>query len=152
MKKLALLLLIPMALSFASSVKAEEKTSKEDLVAFVKMAADYARQNGKEKALAEFMNKDGIFFKGELYIFAYDFSGTVISHGAKPSLVGKNLMLLRDANGLAVIEELVKVAKTGDGFLKYYWDNPQVGKVMPKLGYVIKIDDDWWLGSGIYEQ
>ena len=30
------------------------------------------------------------------------------------------------------------------------WDNPQTGKVEPKVGYVMKVDDTWWLGSGIY--
>ena len=151
MKKFLALLVIASMCGFFSVATAAEKPTKEDLVAFVKKAVEYAQQNGKEKALAEYMNPEGDFFQGELYIFAYDFDGNVISHGAKPSLVGKNLLILRDANGLAVIEELIKVAKTGEGFLKYNWDNPQAGKVMPKLGYVVKMDDTWWLGSGIYE-
>ena len=153
MKRLMMCTLALVFCSFALQALAADKApTKDDLVAFVHEAAAYAKQNGKEKALAEFMNKDGKFFRGELYIFAYDFNGNVLSHGAKPALVGKNLLPLRDANGLPVIQELIKVAQGGEGFLKYNWDNPVAKKVMPKLGYAMKIDDNWWLGSGIYEQ
>ena len=105
-----------------------------------------------EQALKEFMNPQGEFFRGELYIFAYDFDGNVISHGAKPALVGKNLLRLKDAKGLSVIEELRNIAGGGQGWLRYYWDNPVEKKVMPKMGYVVKVDDSWWLGSGMYEE
>jgi signal transduction histidine kinase len=38
------------------------------------------------------------------------------------------------------------------GWLDYMWENPQTGRVEPKVGYVMKVDDTWWLGSGIYVQ
>lgn len=154
MKRVIVGLLVLVVSLLSSNLMAADyaNPTKEDLVAFVNEAVDYVHKEGKEKALAEFMNKDGKFFRGELYIYAYDFDGNVLAHGAKPQLVGKNLLRLRDANGLAVIEELIKVAKGGQGFLKFYWDNPVEKKVMPKLGYSVKIDDTWWLGSGIYEK
>ena len=126
--------------------------SKEEVKAFVDKAVNYAKVNGKEQALKEYMNPQGEFFSGELYIFAYDFDGNVISHGAKPALVGKNLLRLKDAKGLSVIEELRNIAMGGEGWLRYYWDNPVEKKVMPKMGYVVKVDDSWWLGSGMYEE
>lgn len=129
-----------------------QNPTRDDVKAFVDQAVSYAKANGKDQALKEFMNPQGAFFRGELYIFAYDFEGTVISHGAKPALVGKNLLRLKDAKGLSVIEELRNIAQGGDGWLKYYWENPVAKKVMPKLGYVVKVDDSWWLGSGMYEE
>ena len=108
MKRLVVCLLMMFTAMSMNAMAADyANPTKDDLVAFVNEAVDYVHQVGKEKALAEFMNKDGKFFRGELYIYAYDFEGNVLAHGAKPQLVGKNLLCLRDANGLAVIEELV---------------------------------------------
>ena len=144
-----LMLVVCMVFS-TTAFAAESAPTKAQLEAFVKEAATYAKTQGKAKALAEFSNTKGKFVRGELYIFAYDFNGKVLAHGAKPKLVGLNLRSLKDAKGVYVIQELMKVAQTGSGFLKYYWENPQTKKVMPKLGYVVKMDDNWWLGSGIY--
>jgi len=37
------------------------------------------------------------------------------------------------------------------GALNYTWHNPETGKQESKLGYVVKVDDTWFLGSGTYE-
>ncbi|MFA7304749.1 MAG: hypothetical protein WC015_09620, partial [Methanoregula sp.] len=50
-------------------------TTRGELVAFVDRAVAYAHTNGKERALFEFSNPNGSFVQGELYIYAYDFSG-----------------------------------------------------------------------------
>ena len=129
------------------------KATKDDVVSFVKEAVAYAKKNGKEKALAAFSDKNGPFEKGELYIFAYDFNGNVIAHGGDQTLIGKNLMSMTDPNGLPVIQELTGLAKQGGGWLDYMWPNPQDGgKVEGKVGYVVKVDNTCFLGSGIYVQ
>jgi cytochrome c len=161
MKRFAILLLVPIFLlaGFQGLNAADKpqtpktiKPTKEEVVTLVKKAVEYAKKNGKEKALKEFMNKNGEFIKGELYIYAYDFNCTVLSHGGQPELVGTNRKNIKDANGLLVIPELAKLAKKGSGWLKYLWANPvDNNKVEPKLGYVEKVDDTWWLGSGMYE-
>lgn len=128
-------------------------TSKQEMVDFVNSAKDFAVSAGKDAALAEFSNKSGKFQQGELYIFAYDFSGNVVAHGAKPALVGKNLMAIKDTNGVQLIKEMVDVAsKDGSGYVVYSWEHPQKKKVMQKVGYVTKVSDDYWIGSGIYSE
>jgi signal transduction histidine kinase len=126
--------------------------TKEEVVSFVNEAVEYAKVNGKEKALAEFTDQNGPFVQGELYIYAYDYTGTVIAHGGNPSLVGQNLYNMQDANGVKVIQELINLARQGGGWLSYLWDNPVTGQNEPKLGYAIAVDDTWWLGSGTYPQ
>jgi cytochrome c len=135
-----------------ADLKAAAIPTKAEVVAFVKNAVVYAKKNGKDKALKKFMDKKGGFVKGELYIYAYDFKGTVISHGGQPDLVGKNLIGMKDKNGVMVIQELIKLAAKGSGWLEYSWPNPvHNNAVETKLGYVEKVDDTWWLGSGMYE-
>jgi hypothetical protein len=125
--------------------------TQADVQAFVERAVAYAKANGKDKALASFTAPGGEFHDGELYIFAYDFSGTVIAHGGNPSLVGKNLIGMQDPNGVPVIKELVRLARSGAGWLYYTWPDPQRNNAEePKLGYVERVDDTWFLGSGTY--
>lgn len=124
---------------------------REEVVSFVEEAFEFAESNGKDLSLAEFSNQNGSFKRGELYIYAYDFEGNVLAHGGDASLIGKNLIDYEDPNGTRVIEGLIEVAENGKGWFAFTWDNPQTNRQEPKLGYVIKVDDDWWLGSGTYE-
>ena len=122
------------------------------LVAFVKEAVAYAQSHGKEAALAEFSNRNGSFFRGELYIYAYDFNGTTLAHPVNPEMIGVNRLNETDARGNYFIRELRDTALNGSGYVEYDYINPAHNNtVEKKLGYVEKAGDDWWLGSGIYE-
>ena len=125
--------------------------TKEEMVAFVKEAVDYAHANGKEKALAEFSNRNGSFFRGVLYIYAYDTNGTTIAHPVNPEKIGVNRLNEKDAEGNLFITELRSAAMNGTGFVTYYYINPvHNNSIEKKLGYAMTVDPDWWLGSGIY--
>ena len=127
-------------------------TTREELVAFVRSAVAYAHANTKERALLEFSKKNGSFVKGELYIYAYDFNGTTIAHPVNPEKIGVNRLSEKDAQGNLFINDLRFAAYNGTGFSEYYYINPlHNNSIEKKLGYVEKIDDQWWLGSGIYQ-
>lgn len=125
-------------------------SSPQSMIDFVKEAKQYALSVGRDRALEEFSNPNGQFTQGELYIYAYDYQGRVLAHGGQPALVGKDLMALKDPNGLAVIEELIRKVELGYGTLMYQWHNPVTKTVMDKLGYVEPVDDTYWIGSGVY--
>lgn len=151
----ALLLLTALVLTGcgSSASQAEPQTSRTDVEAFVQSAADYARANGQDAALAAFTTPDGQFHQGELYIYAYDTEGNVLAHGGNPELVGQNLATMQDPNGLMVVEALQKAAQSGGGWVEYLWPNPEAGnEVQTKWGYAIDIDGTWWIGSGTYEK
>jgi len=132
----------------------ETKTTSytpQDLKAFVEKACDYVKTNGKEAALKEFTKTSGPFQKGELYIFAYNTDGTVIAHGGDPTLVGKNIITYRDPNGVPAVKEAADIAGTkGGGWLLCMFPNPKTKKQQDKLVYVKKVDDNWFIGSGLY--
>ena len=49
------------------------------------------------------------------------------------------------------ITNLREAAYNGTGFATYTYINPvHNNTVEKKLGYVMKVDESWWLGSGIY--
>lgn len=121
------------------------------LVSFVESAVAYAQENGKDMALKEFSDKTGSFVNGELYIYAYDFNGTNIAHPFKSDWIGRDKMNESDSNGVHYIRNLINVAKKGNGFTYFIFPNPSHdNRDELKLGYVMKVDDNWWLGSGLY--
>ncbi|AXS84643.1 MULTISPECIES: methyl-accepting chemotaxis protein [Marinobacter] len=69
------------------------------------------------------------------YFFAYDTRGVNVMHGVNQSLEGRNLWDFQDPNGTYLIRELVKVARSGGGYVPYGWKNSDTGEVAPKLGY-----------------
>jgi len=156
MKKAAILMILTVLLiGVMAGCSSSPKTTgytKQDVQNLVQKAYDYAKANGKEKALKEFMNPTGPFVKGELYIYAYDFHGTVISHGGDPTLVGKNIIRYKDPNGVMAVAEAAKLAKTrGSGWMTCMFPNPTTKQQQKKLIYVKKVDDNWFLGSGLYQ-
>jgi polar amino acid transport system substrate-binding protein len=122
----------------------------EALVAFVEKAYEYAREQGKEAALAEFNNRNGRFVEGELYVFAYDLEGNTLALPFQRDLVGKNRWNVIDAKGVLFIQGLIRMAQSGGGFLHYLYLDPEDGAVEPKLSYVMMADQDWVLGAGVY--
>ena len=155
MKRIAILILSAILLTCAlvgcGSNQSTAKYTKQDVKNLVEKAYAYTKANGKAKALKEFMNPKGPFVKGELYIYAYDFGGTVISHGGDPTLVGKNIISYKDPNGVLAVQDAANLAKTkGSGWMTCMFPNPITKQQQKKLIYVKKVDDNWFLGSGLY--
>ncbi|HNX23714.1 MAG TPA: cache domain-containing protein [Spirochaetota bacterium] len=125
--------------------------TKDQLRGFVEECKAFAEIYGKKEALLEIKKKNGLFQRGELYIYAYDFNCVVLSHGLNTGLIGSDLSNLKDPTGKRIISEMVNILKTKqNGWLKFHWFHPQSGEVKPKLGYFTKVDNTWWIGSGIY--
>lgn len=127
-----------------------ERGTKEEAKTIVENCARFIKEQGKEKAFAEINNPKGQFTNKDLYIFAYDFQGEVLAHGANPKLIGKNLIEMKDPDGVFVIKGLIEQATKGEGWFKYKWTHPQTKKVEGKDAFVKKIDDTLWIGCGVY--
>ncbi len=127
--------------------------TKQQLKGFVEECKAFARIYGKKEALLEIKKKNGVFQRGELYIYAYDFKGVVLSHGLNIGLIGSDLSHLKDPNGKRIIHEMMSVLRSKEkGWLKFHWFHPKSSEVKPKLGYFTRVDRTWWIGSGIYAE
>lgn len=139
------------ALVIGTVVFAAEKGTAEEATAMVKKGVDYVKTHGKEKAFAEFSNPSGQFVKGDLYVMVYDMDGLNKAHGANPKLIGKNLLEIKDANGVYIVKSFIEVAKgKGKGWVDYKWPNNITKAVESKSTYVEKVDDVL-IGVGIYK-
>jgi cytochrome c len=123
----------------------------DDAKAMVEKAAQFYQENGKEKALQEFNNPSGQFVQGELYVFAYDLTGTVIAHPINPKQVGVNTVDVPDVDGKFWRKEaLEKVTKDGVAVVDYKFKNPTTNKVEQKTSYFKKVGDII-IGCGTYK-
>ncbi|MFZ6720663.1 cache domain-containing protein [Undibacterium sp. Ji49W] len=90
-------------------------------------------------------------FGDDGYFYIYDMQGNNLMHPRQSDLVGKNLWGMTDPQGNFTIRDLINKAKAGGGAIRYMWEKPSIHKVMPKLGYVVMLDQwGWMLGTGIY--
>jgi cytochrome c len=122
-------------LAFASSEADEAK-------GLVEKAAVYYQANGKEKALKEFNTPGNQFVKGELYVFVYDMTGTMVAHPINKKLVGMNLLNTPDVDGKLFRKEIIELAKkSGSGWVDYKYKNPQSNKIEQKTTYLKKAED-----------
>ena len=127
------------------------KEAREDLVAFVERARDFALNNTKDVALKAFNDRDGEFVSGNRYLYADDFEGNTLVLPYQPELLGTNRFELQDPNGVYLVREFLDAAGIGGGFVYYIYPDPAENMTTKiKLSYVTKVDDEWVLGSGIY--
>jgi len=110
--------------------------------ALVDKAVSYAKANGKDKTVAEISKPKGQFDKGELYVFAYDMTATVIAHPKNPKIIGKNLLEVPDPDGKFFRKDVISQAKTkGNGWVDYKYLNPETKKIEPKTTYFVRSGD-----------
>ncbi len=122
-----------------------------NLTRFVKGAAEYANEHGKEAALMEFNSQNGKFIEGALYVFAYEMNGTVIALPYQQGLLGTNRSGISDSNGVEFIDRMIEVAHDGGGSVYYVYPNPERDyREEFKISYVVPVDNEWFVGAGIY--
>ena len=104
----------------------------------------------QKQALAAIMK---IKFGKSGYFFIYNDQGNLLAYSPKPSLIGKNLIDLKDKNGVYVIKELINIGNSakGEGLLKYVWPKPNSTIPKAKYSYVKKFKEwNWVIGTGAY--
>jgi cytochrome c len=141
------------ALAISTPTIAAEFGTKEEAIAMVKHVQEQFKKEGPEvtfKAVSDKSAKD--YHDRDLYPFIYDMKGINVAHGARPALIGKNLIDLKDQDGKYLIREMVDIANgTGTGWVDYKWPNPITNKIEDKSSYVEKMGD-YFVGVGIYKQ
>lgn len=125
--------------------------TKENIIAFVKSARDFALNNTEDVSLKAFNDRNGKFVRGDRYIYGYDFNGTTLAFPFQPQLIGTNRSDIQDQNGVYPVQDVSDVAERGDGFVYAIYNDPAENMTPKlKLDYVMKVNNVWFLGSGVY--
>ncbi|ASP37526.1 chemotaxis protein [Bacterioplanes sanyensis] len=143
------------------SMRQQAMTRKSnELKSYVQMAVSVIRPVMNDNSLsaeqraqqaAELLNRFR-YGGGSGYMFAYNTQGVAQAHGAKPELVGQQMMNIQDKDGVYIIRELLDASRNGDGFVEYRWDNPATnnpnGRKLSYGQYVPELQ--WMIGTGFY--
>lgn len=145
------LLAICFALIATCSLAGETGPTPKDAIALVNQASAYLAANGRNKFLVAINTPKGEFDKGNLYVFVYDMTGTMVAHPVNPKLVGVNLYDVPDPDGKYFRRDIVALAKTQkSGWVDYRYRNPETGKIEQKTTYILAVGD-LILAAGIYK-
>ncbi len=130
---------------------ATEFGTRDEAIAMVKRVQKMFAEAGVEATFRAVDDKSNpAFHDRDLYPFIYDLSGVCVAHGARPALIGKNLISLKDQNGIYLIQEMIALAKgPGSGWVDYKWPNPITNKIEDKASYIEKMGD-YFVGVGVY--
>jgi signal transduction histidine kinase len=127
-----------------------DRTLIEDLV---DRAAERIQKEGK-RAFPELRDKTGPFVFMDTYIFVQDLTGVELVNPAQPSLEGRNLRDLKDAQGTKVVREQIALAKKKDrAWMDVYWYRPGTNEPAPKHTYLRRVTSagkTYIVGSGLY--
>ena len=81
------------------------------------------------------------------YVFAGQYDGISLSGPA----TGKNMNDVEDVNGIKIVQELIKAAQSGGGFVRYVLPEFKDKKHALKMSYAKGINEwKWYIGAGIY--
>jgi signal transduction histidine kinase len=148
----AVLVALAALLAFHPS-RAAEFGTRDEAVAMVKRVQKMFAEAGAEATFKAVDDKTNpAFHDRDLYPFIYDLAGVCVAHGARPALIGKNLISLKDQNGVYLIQEMISLAKgPGTGWIDYKWPNPITNKIEDKSSYVEKMGN-YFVGVGVYRE
>lgn len=151
MKLTATVVATALALSCAGALAAEP--TEKDAIAMAERGAAMVKAKGKEEVMKRITAKDPDFVQGSLYIDMRDVkTGIVLAHPYNPSIVGKDLTDVPDANGKKYRREIIELAAAkGKGWVDYQYKNPTTGKIEPKTTYILLVDGVV-LEAGLYKK
>jgi cytochrome c len=139
-------LLLGAGLAFAA-----ERGSQEEAKALLDKAIGHVDNVGTEKAYADFSRADGGYVDRDLYVYCFDMEGKALAHGGNPALIGKNLMEMKDPDGVQPVKESIRIlGGASDGVLDFKWPNPISKKIEAKSAFISKAKNDW-CGVGYYK-
>lgn len=152
----AALLLLPVLIAVAlpaSEARAFDPrcpvATEERARALAERAAAFLKARGAEVALPAFTGRTHGFGAGDLYVFVFDFHGTMLASGGWPEHVGANVVGPYGAAGPYARIRRRASSPAGRGWVHYRWYSPCTRSMQPKMTYVIRVGP-YIVGVGAY--
>ena len=130
---------------------------KEDALIFKKMIEDLYANNKNSLSKEElrtliFSMTNSYRYNNDVgYFYAYTPEGVNVVHPINKTLVGKNLIDLKDKEGRYIVRDVIKSAKDGSGISKFIFPNPKSKLDEPKVAFNFYFEPlDIVFGTGDY--
>ena len=83
------------------------------------------------------------------YIFIGTYDGLLLA--GPPEVVGKNMLGVTDIHGVHIVQEFIRLAKNGGGYLQYVMPKFKGMRPIPKISYIAPVPEYYWfIGTGRY--
>lgn len=151
MKRPALgcVLAIAFTLCLVAAAFADQESEVRNLV---DTAVGIFKAKGTDYAVKLLNSGSGPFRKGELYVFATAFDGTMLAHASNRDLVGSSQFNWKDAKGVLIFPPMLEIAKNqGSGWVEYWWLRHAEKEPTLKRTYIRRVPgQDILLGAGYF--
>jgi len=135
----------------APYLQPENITTTPELVAFVTNAAAFARETGRDAAIAAFNDPNGPFVIGTIQVFALDYNGTLLVDGGEPERVGTHIRDMTDSFGIPLVQKFAETAGFGRGYVSYTSKNPAKNHTYePRIAVVEDVDGTYYVGAAMF--
>lgn len=85
------------------------------------------------------------------YFFLYNSRGITQMHPINQQIVGKDMTQVQDKKGNWIVQDLLRSARSGDGYTRFWWNRPDNQEIAEKMGYARFLPEwDVVLGTGFY--
>ncbi len=136
------------------------ETKKQTLTLMAEQAVNLVNQSKKETHISLEQRKQTLlklisafsFQDKSGHIFILNYDGTILAHGANPTMTGKDALQMRAPDGMYPGREIIRLAQhTDGGFTSYLWPKPFEKGIAPNLTYSKGIQDwQWARACGLY--
>jgi signal transduction histidine kinase len=154
------LTLLPAATGFAQTAEEKYIECRKEIAKTVvhgtalglgEILMDVKAEKKRVALIRKFIGPVRFYADNTGYFYVYKYNCVNVAHATQKELQGKNLYRHKDAKGKYVIRELSDAAKTGGGFVDFYWLKPGAKGEQKKVGYVEPIPEtDYFIGTGVY--
>jgi two-component system NarL family sensor kinase len=92
-----------------------------------------------------------MIYGSEGFFFVYDYDGTNLVSPRQTDRINRNWTGLTDSEGTPVVDELIRIARSGAGYHSYLWPKPSTGEEARMITYVTSFPSwRWAVGTGVF--
>ena len=132
---------------------AAEYGTRAEAVAMVKRVQAKIKKDGLEATFRVINSGSKEFVDRDLYPFMFEFNGMDHANYKTPSVVGTNVINMKDQDGKFMAQEMITLARdVGQGWVDYRWPHPITKLIEDKSAYIERVPNtEHLIGVGIYK-
>lgn len=87
----------------------------------------------------------------EGFFFVYDYSGTNLVSPRQTDRINLNWSGLEDSEGTPIVDEFIRIARSGAGYHTFLWPKPSTGEEAQMVAYITGFQSwRWAVGTGVF--
>ena len=128
-----------------------QQGTADEAVALVQRAMALRQRISGDAFLRTLTDPAQSYYDRDMYIFVLDPSGLYHAFGGNVQRVGTRVQDVPGIAGDDLVHDIVAQGDRGPGWVEYDFRNPVTGAVQAKMSYVLRVDDNRYLGCGVYK-